>query len=171
MPSKQPREPQDPTEESRELEREVRSGRKFSLAEAVSRQNADLLKGTSPITRKRQAEAELEELLERRLEDPEGALRRVLLRWVTESEALLESGYEEVEPALVRSLERILASDSLLRRLVRAADSEWGRIYLERPRFDRPGRESDPDDPYTEESVRRALLQLLAPRRGEDEEE
>ena len=160
-----------PPAENAELEREVRSRRKFSLAEAVGRQNADLLKGTSPITRKRQAEAELEEFLARDLDDPEGALRRVLLLWVSESESLLESGYEDVGVALAGAIERITGSDALLRRFVRAVDAEWGRIYLERPHFDRPGRASDPDDPYTGESVRQALLSLLDESRGQGEEE
>ena len=56
-------------------------------------------------------------------------------------------------------------------RFVRAVDAEWGRIYLERPHFDRPGRPPDRDDPYPEDGVRETLKGLLAALGGGDEEE
>ena len=71
-----------------EIEREVLSRREFSLAEAIGRRNSDLLKGASPVTRKRQASLRLERYLESRLLDGEGALRAVLRRRIRESEGL-----------------------------------------------------------------------------------
>ena len=46
--------------------------------------------------------------------------------------------------------------DYLMRDLVREADVE-GQVFGERPHFERPGCQPDPDDPYTTESVRSAL--------------
>jgi hypothetical protein len=45
---------------------------------------------------------------------------------------------------------------------LRAADVEWGRAYGERPHFEREGCQPEADDPYTAESVRMSLPQLLA---------
>ena len=43
---------------------------------------------------------------------------------------------------------------------VRETDAEWGRVFGERPRFERDGCPPAPDDPYTLESVRAALAAL-----------
>ena len=48
-----------------------------------------------------------------------------------------------------------------MKELVRQADVEWGRVFDERPHFDREGCSPDADDPYTLQSVRSALVQLL----------
>src|SRR5262249_12919088 len=52
-------------------------------------------------------------------------------------------------------------SEGLLQELVRAADAEWGRMMGERPYFNKPGAVPHPDDPYTPESVRHVLTDLL----------
>src|SRR4026207_876999 len=73
-----------------ELEREIREGRKFSLAEAIGRlAGPGMMKGVSPATGKQQAEAGVEQCLTRRLEEGAGVLPVVRLRRFTESEHLL----------------------------------------------------------------------------------
>ena len=119
------------------------------------------MKGASPITRKQQAEFEIKEILERDLEDAEGALIVALLRRVAASEALLER-YDEPLGALTRVIEGILESDDTLQRFVAKVDAEWGRIYLERPHFETHQQPPDSDDPYTLASVRSTLTTLLA---------
>ena len=163
--------PKRPDPDDAEIEREVRSRRKFSLAEAIGRAGGDLLKGASPVTHKRQAELEIEQYLERRLDDPEGALQLVLLRRVGESESLLTSGDREPLAALARVTERLLGSEERLRAFVRAIDAEWGRIYSERPYFEREGRPPHRKDPYTLASVRDALTRLLEALEGESDDE
>src|SRR5262245_35988446 len=80
----------DPTDA--ELERDIREGRKFSLADAIGRlAGPGMMKGAPPTTRKQQAEAELESFLERHLDSPAGALANVLLRQVKTSELLLNN--------------------------------------------------------------------------------
>lgn len=150
-----------PTPEDADLEREIRSGRKFSIAEAIGREGGDLMKGASPVTRKRQAEFEIEEYLECHLHDSEGALRAVLLRRTRESSSLLEPGFDEPLAALAQVTGRLLGSEARLRHFVAAVDAEWGRIYGERPYFEREGRPPRRGDPYTVDSVRDALEQLL----------
>jgi hypothetical protein len=157
-----------PSAEDAKIERDIRSDRKFSLAEAIGRIGGDgLLKGASPVTGKRQAELEIEQYLERHLVDAEGALEVVLLRRVRESEMLFKMGYDQPLTALVLFCERILSSEGLLRDFVRDVDAEWGRIYLERPHFQKNGLPPDSEDPYTFSSVRIALSGLMAKLRGE----
>jgi hypothetical protein len=52
------------TVESAEIEREARTNRKFSFSEAIGQMGGgDFMKGGSPVTRKRQAELEIDEYL------------------------------------------------------------------------------------------------------------
>ncbi len=151
-----------PNEEDAELERRIRAERKFSLAEAIGRMGGnDLLKGESPVTRKRQAELALEQYLEKYLIDSEGALQVVLLRRVRDGESLLQRKYKQPLMAMAEFIERILASESRLKFFVREVDAEWGRMHRELPRFQRDGEPPDPEDPYTFSSVRKTLHGLL----------
>ena len=153
--------PKRPSEADAELEREIRDGRKFSLAEAIGRlAGPGMMKGVSPATRKQQAEAEIESYLERHLMSPAGALSAVLLRQVRESELLLNN-LDQPLIVLASYAQRALDSDYRLRELVRESDVEWGRVYGERPFFQREGCPPDQEDPYTVESVRIALSQLI----------
>ena len=142
-----------------EIEREIRIHRKFSLADAIGQESGgDLMKGGSPVTRKRQAELEVEEYLRRHLVDPGGVLRIVMLRHLGES--LINADYDRPLAALAEYIPGVLVSEHLLAELVREADAEWGRVQGERPYFQPPDRPPHPDDPYTIDSVRLALLRL-----------
>lgn len=150
-------------QDDRELERRIREHRKFDLAEAIGRLGGgDLMKGASPITRRRQASLVIEDYLEKHLRDAEGALEIVLHRRVVASQTLLEIGYDEPLVALGRYCQQLLESEGRLHDFVRAVDSEWGRIYQERPKFNLPQRPAQPDDPYTPASVTEQLQALLA---------
>ncbi len=156
----------EPTEESAqpvsELEREIREGRKFTLANAIGRlAGPGMMKGVSPATGKQQADALIEKFLERHLSCPAGALSAVLLRQVKESEILLNN-FDQPLVALASYVQRVLDSDYLLKDLVRQADCEWGRVYDERPYFDRPGVQPNENDPYTDQSTRTALNLFMA---------
>ena len=143
-----------------EIEREIRSRRRFSLAEAIGRSAGDLLHGASPVTRRRQAEFVIEEFLEQNLSDGEGALGPVLLRRISHGEELL-SNYDDPLRALADVLGRLLGSDEALDGFVASVDTEWGRMYQERPRFESGDGPPAGDDPYTVESVRSTLRSLL----------
>jgi hypothetical protein len=149
------------SEADAELEREVRKDRKFNLAEAIGRMaGPGAMKGVSPVTRKQQAEAEIETWLNDHLSAGEGELQVVLLRRVKGNELLLNN-FDQPLVVLAAFCRQVLDSDYLLRELVREADVEWGRVQGERPHFDREGSPPDPDDPYTFESVRKALGGLV----------
>jgi hypothetical protein len=142
-----------------EIEREIRTNRKFSLSEAIGQlAGGDFMKGGSPVTRKRQAELEVDEYLRRHLVDSGNVLRSVLSRHLGES--LLNGDYDKPFAALTECIRRILTSEHVLEEFVREADAEWGRVHDERPFFQMPSRPPHRDDPYTIDSVRRALSQL-----------
>ena len=153
--------PERPSEGDADLAREIQAERKFSLAEAIGRlAGPGIMKGVSPVARKQQAEAEIQQYLGRHLADTAGALPRVLLRQVGESE-LLRDNVELPLVVLAGHVRSVLGSEYLLKELVREADVEWGRAFGERPHFEQEGRPPHSDDPYTVESVRFALSQLV----------
>src|SRR5262245_51775069 len=98
------------TDEHKEIEREIRTNRKFSLSEAIAQiAGGGFMKGGSPVTRKRQAELEVEEYLRRHLTDSGGVLRSVLLRHLGES--LLNGDYGHPLAALAEYIAKMLASE------------------------------------------------------------
>jgi hypothetical protein len=149
------------SEADAELEREIRQGRKFTMAEAIGRlAGPGAMKGESPVARMQQAEVEIETWLKSHLADAGGALQVVLHRQVKGSELLLNN-FEQPLVVLASYCQRVLDSDYLLKELVRDADIEWGRVMGERPYFEKEDAPRHPDDPYTVESVRNALSGLL----------
>jgi hypothetical protein len=149
------------SEADAELEREIRAGRKFSMEEAIGRMaGPGAMKGVSPIARQHQASIEIQEFLNRNLTDKAGVLAGVLLRQVKESELFLK-GFDQPLAALAGCLQKLLQYENVLKELVREADVEWGRVFGERPHFEKPGQPPDPDDPYTLASVRAAVVELL----------
>jgi hypothetical protein len=154
---------QDPqrSEADAELEREIREGRKFTLEEAIARlAGPGAMKGESPVARMQQAEIEIGSWINGHLIDSAGALKVVLLRYVKGSDLLLHS-FDQPLVVLARFCQRVYSSDYLLKELVRDADVEWGRVMGERPYFEKEGSSRHPEDPYTTESVRNALSELL----------
>ena len=144
-----------------DLENEIRRARRFTPEEAMARMaGPGAMKGASPVSRVQQAETEIGTCLRADLADPDGTLRMLIQRDLKGSDLLLRN-LDRPQVALARYCERILASDELLRELVRQADVEWGRRMDERPHFDRQDSAPHPDDPFTVESVRAALLSVL----------
>ena len=144
-----------------ELEREIREGRKFTLEEAIGRlAGPGAMKGESPVTRMHQAEIEIGSWLRCHLADSGGSLEVVLHRRVKGSELLLNN-FEQPLIVLASYCQQVLSSDYLLKEVVREADVEWGRLMGERPYFEKEGSPRNPEDPYTTESVRNALSELL----------
>jgi hypothetical protein len=149
------------SEADAELEREIRKDRKFTLAEAIGRMaGPGAMKGESPITRKQQAEAEIETWLRRNVTAAEGALQVVMLRQIKLSKTLLDN-FDKPLVVLAAYCQRALDSDYFLQELVRDADIEWGQVFGERPYFEKDGAPPNPNDPCTIESVRNTLSEII----------
>jgi hypothetical protein len=149
------------SESDAKLEREIRQGRKFTAQEALGRMiGPGAMKGGSAIPRGQEAETAIGTWLRSNLTDSTGALQALLHRRLRES-ALLLNNPDQPLVALAEYCKQVLASDYRLEELVREADIEWGRRMDERPHFNREGSPPHPDDPYTNDSVRAALGEVL----------
>jgi hypothetical protein len=144
-----------------DAEGEICQGRQFTHEEAIGRlAGPGAMKGESPVARMQQAEIEIGTWLRNHLLDAGGALKIVLHRNVKTSDLLLNN-FDQPLVVLADYCQRVFDSDYLLEELARAADTEWGRLMGERPYFEEKGAPLHPDDPYTAESVRNALSDLL----------
>ena len=144
-----------------EIEQEIRQNRKFSAEEALGRMaGPGTMKGASALSPQQQAENAVGDWLRHNVADTAGALRTVMHRHVNASDAL-QKDPEHPLLALAGYCRRVLASEDLLKEVVREADVEWGRVFDERPHFERAGSPVDADDPYTLASVRGTLTHLL----------
>ena len=145
----------------REIEREIRDGRKLTAKDLMAKlAGPGAMKGASPVSPVQQAETEVGNWLGNNLQDDCGQLRVVLHRNLKGSERLLEN-LDQPLAAIEDYLRRLLATDNLLKEIVREADVEWGRVMDERPHFEREGAAANPDDPYTLTGVRKALADAL----------
>jgi hypothetical protein len=143
------------------LEKEIRAERKFSLAEAIGRlAGPGAMKGASPVSRLQQAQMKIETWLKAHLGNAGGDLEFVLCRNVKESELLMKNPDQPLI-VLAAICQRVLDSEYLLQELVRQADAEWGVSTGERPYFEIEGTPAHPRDPYTIESVRSTLTELV----------
>jgi hypothetical protein len=118
------------------------------------------MKGVLPVTRAQQAAVEIENWLRQHMPAGNGELEVVLLRRIKGSELLLNN-FEQPLVVVAAYCQHILESDYRLKELVREADVEWGQLQGERPIFDKEGATPLPDDPYTAESVSKALGSLV----------
>lgn len=144
-----------------DLQREVLAGRKYSLAEAIGRLGgAGVMKGVSPVARKQQAIAEIQDFLNRKLTDSGDILAGVLTRHVGESELLINN-LDSPRAALATFIQQILDSDQMLKDIVSETDMDWGRAFDEQPYFEIESQPACADDPYTDESVRVALTRIV----------
>jgi len=155
-------EPEDrQTDADSDIEREIRQSRKVTAKDVMARlAGPGAMKGASPVSPVQQAETEIGNWLGNNLADDCGALRAVVHRQLKGSELLLEN-LDQPLIALAGYCRRVVASDNLLKEIVREADVEWGRSMDERPYFERDGSDPDPDDPYTIASVRDALIDAM----------
>jgi hypothetical protein len=149
-------------ERDREIERDIRRGRKFTLADVIGRDGAPFFHGESPVPKLARATSGLCMLIGRAVNDSSGALSAVLQRRVRSSDTIVGAHFDDPLAALEIILDQMLSTDARLYEIVRQVDAEWGRIMLERPHFQQPGGEPHPDDEHTHRSVRAALEGLLA---------
>ncbi|RZM77289.1 hypothetical protein [Leptolyngbya iicbica] len=160
MPTPQP--PDSDAEIDRAIEQEIRQGRKFTLADAISQEGSDFLKGESPIPKLVQVKNAIKQFVGLHLQDSSGALQATLLTVIQADDVICSRHFETPLQALAEMLQPLLSHDVHLREFVRQVDMRWGHMYDERPHFERPGHPPHPDDEYTIASVRSQLQALMA---------
>ncbi|MEY3299116.1 MAG: hypothetical protein RLZZ597_2376 [Cyanobacteriota bacterium] len=146
---------------SADIQQDIRRGRPFSLADAIGQEASGFMKGESPIPKLVQVQGEVVHILKANLEDLEGALQQVLVRWLEDDPIRLSRYLDSPVEAVKDLIETVLTSPETLYDLVHQTDVLWGRLYDERPHFQKPGQAPHPDDEYTHESVRAVLEACL----------
>ena len=143
---------------SREIQAEVRQGRRFSIAEMIGREGGTLLRGQDSIPRPMRAIAALNHFLDIHLSDPEGALKPVLQRWLAE-DSRFSQNLDLPLLAMAEVLEQ-MAQPPELYEFARQVNVHWGQMYGDRPRFQRPGQPPHPEAAYSHESIETLLNEL-----------
>lgn len=152
-------EPEDTTEPT--FQQQLRRGQRFTLADVIGREGGGYMKDASPVPRTKRAAVAVNRLLGDHLDDVSGCARQVLEASVIDDLATLERHLAAPVGAILERVDRLLANEEALRGFVRRVDTEWGRMMVERPHFERPGRPPHPEDEYTWASVRRTLEVLV----------
>ena len=146
--------------DSREIQTEIRQGRKFSVAEAIGREGGSFLRSSEAIPRPLRAIAQLNQFLDRHLHDSEGALKPTLQRWLQGDERFSQN---LDLPLLVMSEVLVeLAQPPVLYEFARQVNVHWGQIYGDRPYFQLPGQPAHSEAAYSHESIQAALNQVQA---------
>ncbi len=143
----------------KEIQRDILSGQKYSLANAIAREGGNFLKGESPVPKLVQVTTAINLFIDRNLPDSSGGLQAVLKRWV-KADPIVSQNLESPLTSLEKILEKILENQELFYEIVRQADVKWGEMYEERPYFQKPGQPAHPEDEYSHESVRNKLSSL-----------
>lgn len=143
------------------MQREIRQGRKFSLADAIGQEAGDFLRGESPVPKLIQVKNELQGFVRSHLSDASGALQATLLDLIQTDDVVCSRHFDAPLRALVDMLQPLLDREACLREFVWRVDMRWGQMYGERPHFERPGQPPHPDDEYTIESVRSQLQDFM----------
>jgi len=146
-------------EQDNNLQKEILSERRYSLASAIAQEGGNFLKGESPVPKLVQVTTEINLFIDHHLPDSSGALQAVLKRWI-KTDSLISQHIESPLTGLEKIIDKILKNQELFYEMVRQADLKWGQMYAERPYFQKPGQPPHPDDEYSHESVREKLTDL-----------
>lgn len=142
-----------------EIEKQAKLNRKFNIDDAMSEMMGGSL-GESPVAKLEQVEMELSQLIDEDLNDVYGSLKITLKKVVVNSESIVAEYLDEPMLALHKILNNILDKDQSLYDFVKRVDSEYGRMYQEKPMFQKAGEAAKSGDVYTHESVKESLLEF-----------
>lgn len=143
------------------LQQDILAGRTFSLADAIGREGSGFLKGESTIPKLVQAKTEVVVFIRTHLADSSGVLQAVLQDAIQADDLRVSTYINSPLFALRDMLQEVLGHPELFYDLVHQVDVRWGRMYGERPYFQKPGEPPHPEDEYSHESVRIQLEDLL----------
>ncbi|TYT75150.1 hypothetical protein [Desulfobotulus mexicanus] len=153
------------------LQQEIRSSRKFSMAEAIGREGGHFMKGHNPVPAIDQLVAKLNGFIQDNTRDASRILISVLQERVKNNSLALSEQAEKPFTFLHGLIRSYLEHPERLYELTRQADIKWGQINNEKPYFQKPGEQPHPDDEYSHESVAARLKDLLETIEARMEEE
>ncbi|MEL6779396.1 MAG: hypothetical protein AAFO06_19300 [Cyanobacteria bacterium J06597_16] len=144
-----------------DLEREIRLGRKFSMAEALGREGGSFMKGESTIPRPLRAKHTINQFITQHLRDPSSALSTTLQTW-TNNDIRVSKQLDTPLIALAQILESLLGEAVTFSEFSRQVAIAQSHITGDRPYFQAPGSEPHPNADYTHHTIQTELLELLA---------
>ncbi len=169
VPSRRLRHPTSPTlpesppsapDSQKEIQREIRAGRQFSIAEAIAREGGSFMKGESTIPRPLRAIAEIKQFLGTHLNEPAGALCTTLHSWAS-GDIRLSRQLDTPLIALAQIITSILAEPTTFEEFARQVAIAHSQITGDRPQFQQPGQPPDPAAAHTHQSIQTELSALL----------
>jgi hypothetical protein len=148
------------SEQDKEIEKNIRLNQHYSLGGAILNSGGGLMSGGSPVPLVKQAQTEADQWIRHNLHDTDGALEKVLMRYVEDRDDAFGKNPDNPLVVLKELFQKIL-NPSTLREMVRQADVEYGKNMCERPIFQAPGAPAKDGDPYTHQSVEETLNGLI----------
>ncbi|MEO0353141.1 MAG: hypothetical protein AAF282_24140 [Cyanobacteria bacterium P01_A01_bin.15] len=143
-----------------DLQRRIRAERKFSLGEAIGREGGSFLKD-SQMPRPLRALTTINGLIDRYLNDTDGALQLCLKQWV-KTDGRIGQYLDEPRVALQLIVKDIVEQPQVLYEFARQVAVEWGQLNGERPSFQKLGEDAHPEAVYSHDSIRAILVLLLS---------
>lgn len=150
----------DKNQDTCEIQREIRAGRKFSLAEAIGREGGSFMKGESTIPRPLKAKNEIQQFLNSHINKPTSALATTLFTWVTD-DIRVSRQLDTPLIALTQILESMLAEPTTFCEFARQVAIAQSKLTGDRPYFQLLGQPSNPDADYTHTIIKAELSSLL----------
>lgn len=142
------------------LEQEIRAQRKFSLAEVISREGGNFMKGESAIPRPLQAATEINQFIATHLPNPTGALSTTLQSWAKE-DIRVSRHLDTPLIALAQIIKSLLSEPTTFQEFFRQLAIAQSHLTGDRPHFQKAGQAPHPDADYACGSVRSQLKALL----------
>jgi len=142
------------------LEREIRTNRKFTLAEAIGREGGSFMKGESSIPRPLRATTRINQFITTHTQDPAGAFATTLSSWVT-NDIRVSRQLDTPLVALNQVIESTLKEPTSFIEFFRQVAIAQSKLTGDRPYFQQLNQPPHPEADHTHDSIRAALVQLL----------
>lgn len=145
---------------SQSLEREIRSQRKFTLAEAIGREGGSFIKDESAIPRPLRAIAQINHFIAIHSPDPNSPFSDVLKLWAKE-DLRVSRHLDAPLTALTQIIQSLLNDPETFQEFFRRVAIAQSQLTGDRPYFQQPNCPPHPDAVYSHKSVKHQLSEIL----------
>lgn len=149
------------TSEKARIEKEIRAGRKFSMAEAIGREGGSFMKGESAVPRPLRAANEIKQFIATHSSDPTGILASELYLWAT-ADIRVSRQLDTPLVALAQIVESLLNESTIFYEFARQMAIAQSKLTGDRPYFQQPNQPPHPDADYTHQTIRQYLSEMAA---------
>ena len=141
------------------LQKEIRAGRKFSLAEAISREGGDFIKGELVIPRPLKAANEIKQFIATHSLEPSGVLATELSAWSI-ADIRFSRQLETPLTALSQIVESLLHEPTTFYEFARRVAIAQSKVTGDRPYFQQPNQPPHPEADHTHSSISQYLSKM-----------